>query len=707
MAKIEIRNLNKSYYIGKEEYKILKDLNLKLESSQFVAVYGKSGSGKSTLMNVIGGLDEYQTGKILIDGKEIKSFSNNNLDYYRNKSIGFIFQEYNLLENLKVIDNVILPMSISGLSSKECKSRALELLTKVGLENQKNMRASQLSGGQKQRVAIARALANDPDIILADEPTGALDSKTSAEILELLKSISEEGKLIVAITHSKEVTKYASKVITLKDGIIESENNDSSDEIEIDTTKVKNKVSLKLSRAFKIARANLLSKKFRTTLVALGLSLGITGSIVVTSISDEMIKDTEGMFSSMQTDETIVNVAVFNEDYQASIDDDYIEEQITAVETYIENLEGANAVYENKMLSYIEIEKSEYEDENGELVEEKFEYENPFITLDYGDTNNFKLKYGKYPSKANEIYFTGSINEIDQFLSDTGSDTKITEDEYMRFENKPGTEVYAKLEAIIEDEIVGKTVEFEASDGKILEFKIVGATELSEYSMQYTYYKMPYNMNKEIIEQYGTTWGFDYYVEFDTVAQAEKFIEDNSSLSAQIDSITSGSYGIETGYKDYRIDVIDNRSMMKIVNNLINLVRNVFLSLICVSFAVSVIMVNLIIYISTLERKIEIGTLRAIGAGKRDIRNIFVLEGIMIGIVGFIISLVTSLIGVLFVNLLWYYLNGGYTEFFYFGISVPYLLLIALVIIILMIISSLAPAISASRQNPIDALREE
>lgn len=702
MSRIQIEKLNKSYFIGKDEYKVLKDLNISFESDEFVAIYGKSGCGKSTLMNVIGGLDEYQSGQILIDGNNIKDYSNKNMDYYRNHSVGFIFQEYNLLENLKVIDNVMLPLSISGKSSSECKKRALDLLEKVGLSDQKNKRARQLSGGQKQRVAIARALANDPDIILADEPTGALDSSTSKDILELLKSISKEGKLVVVITHSNEVIKYATRVITLENGAI-------NDQVPPNTTEAKKaeitknkKVALKLSKALKIARANLASKKFRTFLVALGLSLGITGSIVVTSISDEFVQETQDMFASFQTDETLVETYVYNQNYDSNSVED-----MKAAEFYASNYEGFEGVIENKLITTTTSEIVYYEDESGNEIEELAEFSTAVIEVNYGDQNSYSVAYGEYPSSPNEVYFSGSIYDIEQFLYDHNSQISFSEEEHITIKAQKGNPTYDKVIDAIENEIIGSTFEVENVDGDIVEFKVVGATELIDYSYSGAFYKMPYELNKKFVDENGENWFGSYYIDFDTIDNAEKFIDDNASIDKQIDSITSDQYGIETGYADYRIEVSDNRAILKLVNSMITIIRNVFLGLIAVSFAVSVIMVNLIIYISTLERKIEIGTLRAIGAGKKDIRNIFVLEGIMIGVTGFMISLITSFIGVVFVNTIWYLINGGSTEFFYFGLSIPYLIIIAIAIILLMIISSLSPAIHASRQNPIDALREE
>ena len=222
---LEVKNISKSYKTADFVQKALDDVSIKFRKNEFVAILGPSGSGKTTLLNIIGGLDRYDTGDLIINGKSTKEFKGRDWDAYRNNCIGFIFQNYNLITHISILDNVEMAMTLSGVSSKERKARAIEALEKVGLKDHINKRPNQLSGGQMQRVAIARALVNNPDIIMADEPTGALDTKTSIQIMELIKEIAKD-KLVIMVTHNPDLAKnYANRIIELKDGKLTSDSN--------------------------------------------------------------------------------------------------------------------------------------------------------------------------------------------------------------------------------------------------------------------------------------------------------------------------------------------------------------------------------------------------------------------------------------------------------------------------------------------------
>lgn len=217
---IQARNLLKTYSIGNEKITVLKNISLDIKKGEFVAIIGPSGSGKSTFMNVIGCLDLVDEGEYILNDKSITSLSEDQLSNIRNRTIGFIFQNFNLLNKLTALENVELPLIYQGKSRKERRAIAIDCLKKVGLEDKINNKPNQLSGGQQQRVAIARALGTNPMILLADEPTGALDSKTSQEILEILEDLNKEGKTIIMITHDMEIAKRAKRLIKIKDGEI-------------------------------------------------------------------------------------------------------------------------------------------------------------------------------------------------------------------------------------------------------------------------------------------------------------------------------------------------------------------------------------------------------------------------------------------------------------------------------------------------------
>ncbi|PAQ16129.1 ABC transporter ATP-binding protein [Bacillus sp. FJAT-42315] len=217
---IHLKNINKSYWIGKEEVPILHDINLSIEEGEYVSIMGPSGSGKSTIMNILGCLDTPTSGEYTLDGNSVLSRKENELSKIRNEYIGFVFQNFNLLPRLSAVDNVQLPLVYAKVNKKERQELAIEALTKVGLADRVNFKPTQLSGGQKQRVAIARALINKPKFILADEPTGALDSVSSEQVMNLFTELNREGVTVVLITHEDEIAEFAHRKILLRDGAI-------------------------------------------------------------------------------------------------------------------------------------------------------------------------------------------------------------------------------------------------------------------------------------------------------------------------------------------------------------------------------------------------------------------------------------------------------------------------------------------------------
>lgn len=220
---IQLQDLRKSYYLGKQELPVLKGIDLNIESGEFVALMGPSGSGKSTLMNILGCLDTLTSGKYILNSKDVSILPDNDLAEIRNQEIGFVFQQFNLLPRLSALENVALPLIYAGVPKKERNERALDMLAKVNLADRSHHKSNELSGGQIQRVAIARALVNNPSIILADEPTGNLDSKTSSEIMHLVSEIHKLGNTVILVTHEEDIAAYAKRVVRLRDGLVESD----------------------------------------------------------------------------------------------------------------------------------------------------------------------------------------------------------------------------------------------------------------------------------------------------------------------------------------------------------------------------------------------------------------------------------------------------------------------------------------------------
>ena len=283
---LKLENVTKSYKTGDFEQQALKGVSLEFRKNEFVSILGPSGSGKTTLLNIIGGLDRYDNGDLIINGKSTKKFKDKDWDAYRNNCIGFVFQSYNLINHISVLANVEMCMTLSGVSSKEKKKRALEVLEKVGLKEHAHKKPNQLSGGQMQRVAIARALVNNPDVILADEPTGALDSETSVQIMELIKEIAKD-KLVIMVTHNPELAKnYSTRIVEFKDGNLVSDSNPIS-EIDLLQNDYKiRKTSMNFFAALKLSLSNIITKKGRTLLTAFASSIGIIGIALILSLSN-------------------------------------------------------------------------------------------------------------------------------------------------------------------------------------------------------------------------------------------------------------------------------------------------------------------------------------------------------------------------------------------------------------------------------------
>ncbi len=295
---LQLVKIKKSYTVAGHPFPALNGIDLEFKNNEFVAILGQSGSGKTTMLNLIGGLDRYTSGDLLIDGKSTKAFKDQDWDAYRNATIGFVFQSYNLIGHLSVLDNVEMALRLSGVSPKERKERAEQVLTEVGLKEHMKKRPNQLSGGQMQRVAIARALVNNPKILLADEPTGALDSHTSVQIMQLIQKISKD-RLVIMVTHNSEIAEqFSDRIVRLVDGMVVEDTRPVKPQDLVATDKLINKkTSMSFLTAIKTSFKNLLTKKGRTILTSIAGSIGIVGIALVLSISNGMTNYTNSLQS--------------------------------------------------------------------------------------------------------------------------------------------------------------------------------------------------------------------------------------------------------------------------------------------------------------------------------------------------------------------------------------------------------------------------
>ena len=285
---LSLRNITKDYISGDTTVSALKGINVDFRKSEFVSILGPSGCGKTTLLNIIGGLDQYTNGDLVINGRSTKEYKDSDWDAYRNRSVGFVFQNYNLIPHQSVLSNVELALTLSGVSKSERRRRATEALKKVGLGDQIRKRPNQMSGGQMQRVAIARALVNDPDILLADEPTGALDTETSVQVLDILKEVAND-RLVIMVTHNPELAeRYSTRIVRLLDGRITDDSSpyEGGDEQPVESIEPKRKTSMSFGTALNLSLNNLLTKKTRTILTAFAGSIGIIGIALILSLSN-------------------------------------------------------------------------------------------------------------------------------------------------------------------------------------------------------------------------------------------------------------------------------------------------------------------------------------------------------------------------------------------------------------------------------------
>lgn len=372
---LKLEHITKDYITAGTTVKALKGIDIEFRENEFVSILGQSGCGKTTLLNIIGGLDRYTDGNLIINGKSTKEFKDKDWDAYRNYSVGFVFQSYNLISHQTILSNVELALTLSGVSKKERKQRAIKALQDVGLGEQIHKKPNQLSGGQMQRVAIARALVNNPDIILADEPTGALDTKTSKQVMEILKEIAKD-RLVIMVTHNPELAEeYSTRIIKILDGVITDDSNPyQAENMKIENTeKEKRRTSIKFFTALNLSLNNLMTKKGRTILTAFAGSIGIIGIALILAIStgiqnyiDKVEEDTLSSYP-ISIEEAVIDTSAMMETMMEEQDKD---REIEDGKIYSQDIMSdmlstiSNKVENNNLTEF----KKYLEEENNELV---------------------------------------------------------------------------------------------------------------------------------------------------------------------------------------------------------------------------------------------------------------------------------------------------------------------------------------------------
>ena len=433
---LQLKKITKSYIVGGERQQVLKGIDVEFRKNEFTSILGSSGSGKTTLLNIIGGLDHYDDGDLLIDGISTKKYRDRDWDSYRNYRVGFIFQSYNLIMHQSVLSNVEIALTLSGVSKEERKKRAIDALNKVGLGEHINKKPNQLSGGQMQRVAIARALVNDPEIILADEPTGALDSKTSIQIMDILKDIAKD-KLVIMVTHNPDLAHdYSNRIIELKDGVIINDSNPYNGEKENNNDKNIKKTSMSLISALQLSFNNLLTKKGRTFLTAFAGSIGIIGIALILSLSNGVNQYAKKLEKDSLADFPItiekVSYDLFGSFTQAFDDfsekDDCGKDKLCSKDDIVKNSLNSNGkglLQRNNIKEFVEyLNNNKKIQSNIDRVDYKYDFDLQVYSKDYQKVNpselisgtngnifqeitkdlkDYKLIKGEYPKDSNEL----------------------------------------------------------------------------------------------------------------------------------------------------------------------------------------------------------------------------------------------------------------------------------------------------------------
>lgn len=680
---LEVNIKSKVYKMKNEDFKALSNVKFEAPNSGIVCILGPSGSGKTTLMNIVGALDSDFDGDVIINNKSIKEFKSKDLDSYRKNSIGFIFQQFYLINKFSAYDNVKVALDLSNVKDK--KEKIMELLKKVEMDKFSKRKVNLLSGGQKQRIAIARALANDPDIILADEPTGALDSKMSTEIMQLLKELSKT-KLVLIITHSQELAdEYADSIINMEDGkIINIEHkNEIIDQSESKVTSSNSKSSMSFFKAFKYSLKNLLSRKSRVIATSIGMSIGIVGIGLALALSNGAMNMAKSQVEGIMPT-NMVSVVVKSED-----EDKPIKAMMTGDDSkmfkysdFIDIKNTSNSVTHYWILPsnlytkfFSEVSLNKENAETSEIESTSYNTMNGFEPFENIEGN---LTLGRAPENENETVL--SLNTAEYLI---GSDKTI------KLNDLIGKEIYIKFGP-------NQSYGSDNPDNEIIAFKIVGITSVN--TLGYS----TYQYSLDTLKLYERL----YEMKKEDMLYVEGYVYLDKNLNS--DEITNVIDTLNTKFNKFKFEGAA-ASTLSGVGIALDVVRNVLIGFSSISVIVAILMIGIVIYISVIERIAEIGILRAIGARKKDIRNIFLSESVIIGLLSGILGvLVTSglcvVINKTITNILLSYgMNIGNVEI----ANLSNLAMVSLIVVcvILSAIAGIIPSLKAAKMDPIKALR--
>lgn len=730
---LTLKNIKKIYEQGDEA--VLDDINLTFNKNEFVSILGCSGAGKSTLLNIIGGLDDKTSGKLLINGKDIYKHDDLNLDYYRKNNVGFIFQNYNLIEHLTVYENVMLPLLLTN--SKNKHKRVLKILDKTGLKGKKNSKICDLSGGQKQRVAISRALINNPDIILADEPTGALDYKTGYEIMNLIKKLSK-NKLVIMVTHNKVLAKkYSSRIIYLDKGRVISDTNPSKEKNEYFSTKFKSgNLSIKNALLYSIKTIKAKRKSFLLT--SLSSSIGLILVALIISVSNGLKKEMNLYEKNVLSSLPIVIPSV-----KTKISD---KSKIPKNKLYSYDYKEENSInpINDDFVKYINKMKTK------DLCDIKYDRNLKFNVLTEGYNlldnvefiqmpsikyikKNYTLLAGSFPKSKNELMLVADQkNRIDKNILDAlkfNGDVNVSDIFKKNMKLIFNDDFYIKKDNVY---FINKNYESVYKNKNNVALKIVGIIRLNKdevesYKNDLTNEKsslaylsnladdvIDKNINSNIIDDINKN--DDIMVEGINMAEGvlkkklggDKtpdliyiYPKDYTSKNLIINYINKYNKNKKESkkvtYINYSKETIDASKQM------INTISVVLILFSSISLICSSIMIGIITYISVNNRTKEIGILRSVGASKKEVAMIFLSEvlitGASSGVIGIFISNILLFLGNIILRNL-DIINQKITLNAQNSVS------LILINVVLIMLGSAIPSFSASKNNPSLALKE-
>lgn len=658
MPVLELKNIRKSYFLGKDEFPVLKGIDLEFERGDFVSLLGESGGGKSTLMNIIGGLDREYDGDVIIDGVAQKAKKEKDMDAYRRDTIGFIFQSFNLINYLSVLDNILISLKMTSLSEKERMARAIELTQQVGLYEHRKKKPAQLSGGQKQRVAIARALASDPEIILADEPTGALDSQNTKEVLALLRQIAQSGKTVIVVTHSQEVADYGTRTIRLADGQIIGDERDKPAYPVPDEAKSFKTKALSYSDVIKTAFKHFTNTWKINLLIAIGTAIGLFSVIFFLGLGTGATKYMNDQVTSLANPNIISVVQRDPANNQGKDNDE------------------AFSIAQQTMLGIPDENINKLKDLDNVKTVDAGITKAGAVTLDYqGQTAGSQAIMSWTPMIQSSTLHAGSEPKGKQIV--------ISEADMKKFDQKA-------YEAKDWNAVIGKTVKvsFQTVDKNNAPVTITEDMEISGVLQD-----MPMVgtlTSTEALKEMLTANNIDampntaYVTVTDTdkvkdVTKAINEIKDNGKLV-----FASTNIG----------------SMLDTITDITGIVSTVLAAIAGISLIVSIFMIVVTTYMSVAERTKEIGVLRALGGRRKDVSRMFTAESVILGLSSAVIAIGLAFVGQSIINKALHSLVGGNIV----QITSGHIIFAVIIALIIALFSSLAPAARAARLNTIEAL---